>query len=74
MIAAGVSAKPLSEYTGHANASITFDRYGRLMSGNEDEPAGLLDAYQERADTTARLAQLEPGPNLETGTNTGMCR
>ncbi len=66
MIAAGVNAKALSTYMGHANISITYDRYGHLMPGNEGEAAGLLDAYLERADTSARLAQL-----AETGANTG---
>jgi hypothetical protein len=28
------------------------------MPGNEDEAAGLLDAYLERANTQARVAQL----------------
>jgi integrase len=59
MIAAGVNAKALSTYMGHANISITLDRYGHLMPGNEEEAAGLLDAYLERADTAARLAQVE---------------
>ncbi len=59
MIAAGVNAKALSTYMGHANISITLDRYGHLMPGNEEEAAGLLDAYLERADTAARLAALE---------------
>jgi integrase len=45
MIAAGVNAKALSSYMGHANISITLDRYGHLMPGNEDEAADLLDAY-----------------------------
>jgi integrase len=58
MIAAGVNAKALSTYMGHANISITLDRYGHLMPGNEDEAAGLLDAYLERANTKARAAQL----------------
>jgi integrase len=31
MIAAGVNAKALSTYMGHANISITLDRYGHLM-------------------------------------------
>jgi integrase len=60
MIAAGVNAKALSTYMGHASVTITLDRYGHLMPGNEDEAAGLLDAYLERANTQARLAQLEP--------------
>jgi hypothetical protein len=60
MIAAGVNAKGLSTYIGHANISITLDRYGHLMPGNEGEAAGLLDACLARADTSARLAQREP--------------
>ena len=39
---------------------ITLDRHGHLMPGNEDEAAGLLDAYLDRANTTARLAQVTP--------------
>jgi integrase len=50
MVAAGVNAKALSTYMGHANISITLDRYGHLMPGNEAEAAGLLDAYLERAE------------------------
>jgi integrase len=37
MIAAGVNAKALSTYMGHANIGITLDRYGHLMPGNEAE-------------------------------------
>jgi integrase len=48
MIAAGVNAKALSTYMGHASVTITYDRYGHLMPGNEDEAAALLDAYLER--------------------------
>jgi integrase len=58
MIAAGVNAKALSSYMGHANISITLDRYGHLMPGNEEEAAGLLDAYLDRADNKAREAAL----------------
>ncbi len=49
MIAAGVNAKALSTYMGHANIAITLDRYGHLMPGNEGEAAGLLDAYLDAA-------------------------
>ena len=45
MIAAGVNAKALSTYIGHASISITMDRYGHLMPGSEMEAAGQLDAY-----------------------------
>jgi integrase len=45
MIAAGVNAKALSVYMGHSTVTITFDRYGHLMPGNEAQAAELLDAY-----------------------------
>jgi integrase len=45
MIAAGVNAKALSTYMGHASITITLDRYSHLMPGNEEEAAGLLDEY-----------------------------
>jgi integrase len=60
MIAAGVNAKALSVFMGHANISITLDRYGHLMPGSEEEAAGLLDAYlaadRDRAEEQARAA------------------
>jgi len=49
MIAAGVNAKALSTYMGHSSITITLDRYGHLMPGNEDQAATLLDDYLERA-------------------------
>jgi integrase len=53
MIAASVNAKALSTYMGHSTIAFTLDRYGHLMPGNEDEAAGLLDAYLGRATLTA---------------------
>jgi integrase len=49
MIAAGVNAKALTTYMGHSSITVTFDRYGHLMPGNEEEAAGLLDAYLNNA-------------------------
>ena len=49
MIAAGVNAKALSVYMGHASVMITLDRYGHLFPGNEEEAAGLLDTHSSRA-------------------------
>jgi integrase len=51
MIAAGVNGKALSTYMGHANIAITFDRYGHLMPGNENEAAARLDCYLAAATT-----------------------
>ena len=48
MIAAGVNAKALSTYMGHATISITLDRYGHLMPGSEHEAAQMLDEYLAR--------------------------
>jgi len=60
MIAAGVNAKALSTYMGHANISITLDLYGHLMPGNEKEAAALLDTYLARASEDAARASLAP--------------
>lgn len=45
MIATGVNAKALSTHIGHASISITMDRYGHPMPGNEAEAAERLGAY-----------------------------
>jgi hypothetical protein len=42
---------------------IMLDRYGHLMPGNEDEAAGLLDAYLARADSQAGIAQIASRPS-----------
>jgi integrase len=55
-IAAGVNARALTTFMGHASIAATYDRYGHLMPGNENEAAALLDAYLERANSQARLA------------------
>jgi integrase len=47
MIAAGVNAKALATYMGHSSITITLDRYGHLMPGNEPEAAARLDALLE---------------------------
>lgn len=60
MIAAGVNAKALSTYMGHASITITLDRYGHLFPGSEDEAAQLLDAYLER-ETDSRSVNLARG-------------
>jgi integrase len=49
MIAAGVNPKALSTYMGHSTITITLDRYGHLLPGNEHEAANLLDAWLQAA-------------------------
>jgi integrase len=72
MIDAGVNAKALSVYMGHANISITLDRYGHLMPGNEEEAAQRFNAYltsqQEHADERARAAEPGAGEAVESAT------
>ncbi|MGH3129194.1 MAG: tyrosine-type recombinase/integrase [Gaiellaceae bacterium] len=58
LIAAGVNAKAITAYLGHASIQTTFDLYGHLMPGNEDEAIALVDAYLERTNTSLRLAQM----------------
>lgn len=58
LIAAGVNAKAITAYLGHASIQTTFDLYGHLMPGNEDEAVALVDSYLERAATKSRVAQL----------------
>jgi integrase len=43
LIAAGVNAKAISTYMGHASIETTFDLYGKLLPGNEAESGALLD-------------------------------
>jgi integrase len=45
MIAAGVNAKALSTYMGHASITITLDRYGHLLPSNEHHAATFLNTY-----------------------------
>jgi integrase len=61
LIAAGVNAKAITAYLGHASIQTTFDLYGHLMPGNEEEAVALVDAYLERADERLRLSQVAPG-------------
>lgn len=60
LIAAGVNAKAITAYLGHASIQTTFDLYGHLMPGNEDEAVALVDAYLERSSSRRRLDQLDP--------------
>ena len=49
MIAAGVQAKPLSEFMGHSSITITIDRYGHLYPGARAEAAAMLDRLLDAA-------------------------
>ena len=51
MIAAGINAKALSTYMGHSTITITLDRYGHLLPGNEHQAATMLDTWLADAET-----------------------
>jgi integrase len=54
MIAAGINSKALSTYMGHSSITITLDRYGHLLPGNETEAALLLDSWLKKNTTASR--------------------
>jgi site-specific recombinase XerD len=45
LIAAGLNAKAVTTIIGHSSVATTFDIYGHLFPGHEDEAPGLLDTY-----------------------------
>jgi integrase len=55
MIAAGVNAKALSTFMGHANIAMTFDVYGHLMPNGGDEARERIDSYLARLDGAPAL-------------------
>jgi len=48
LIAANVNAKAVQTFMGHSTITVTYDIYGHLMSGAEDEAAKLVNAYLSR--------------------------
>jgi integrase len=72
MIAAGVNPKALSTYMGHASVTITFDLYGHLMPGNEQQAARLLDAYLRRSTrAAAKTRENDRRPERSTAASSG---
>jgi len=61
LITAGVNAKAISTYMGHSSIKVTFDLYGHLMPGNEQEAAALVDAYLEFPKMRSREYRIESG-------------
>lgn len=57
MAAAGVPLERVGDYVGHASTYMV-DRYRHLIEGQAAEDSGRLDEYLRRADTFARLEQL----------------
>ena len=57
MIPAGVNAKALCTFMGHANIATTFDLHGHLFPGSEAETASLLDTFLAREAGGSTVAQ-----------------
>jgi len=62
MIAATASAgtfnpKTIQAMLGHASIQQTYDRYGHLFPGAEEEAARMLDAYLDRGGERSELAE-----------------
>jgi integrase len=49
LIHAGANAKAVSTFMGHSSIKVTYDVYGHLLPGAEDEAAELLDRFLENA-------------------------
>jgi len=43
-------------YMGHSSIQVTYDKSGHLTPGNEEQAAGLLDGYLQRAAEEAARA------------------
>lgn len=57
---AGLSLERIGDYVGHGSTYMT-DRYRHLLAGHEQEAARMLDEYLARADTAARIEQIDGG-------------
>ena len=55
LIAAGVNAKAIQTFMGHATIQMTFDQYGHLMPGSREQARELADAYLDAAEREARV-------------------
>jgi hypothetical protein len=51
--------RPRGSGNGHSSIQVTYDKYGHLMPGNEEQAAGLLDDYltAKQAEDAARAAE-----------------
>jgi integrase len=48
LIDAGVNAKAIQEFMGHASVDETFSRYGHLMPGTREQARELVDDYMDK--------------------------
>jgi len=55
LIDAGVNAKAIQTFMGHATIEMTFGQYGHLMPGSREQARELVDAYLDAAEREARV-------------------
>ena len=63
--------KVLQTLMGHASITETYDRYGHLMPGSENEAAGMLDRYLAAAADAVRATGRNGQPREKCGKNFG---
>ena len=61
---AGLTLERIGDYIGHGSSYMT-DKYRHLLEGHEAEARQIMDDYLVRADTSARIAQIESGEESE---------
>ena len=75
-IAAGLDWKQISTWAGHGDVRQTWNRYGHLVPGGEEQARERLDAYltpPQRTSTVAHTVAHEP-KNDETPENSGVLK
>ncbi|MCW3003370.1 MAG: integrase [Conexibacter sp.] len=75
MIDAGVNAKAVQTLAGHASIDVTFDKYGHLFPGAEDEAGKILDGYftgKDEADDFDGLSRAELAARLRALVSNGV--
>lgn len=58
LIAAGTNMKAVSEWLGHSSVAITFDVYGHLFAGHDEEIVKGLDSTYRAAEANPSEAQV----------------
>ena len=75
-IAAGLDWKQISTWAGHGDVRQTWNRYGHLVPGGEEQARGRLDAYLNPPKPTPTVAHTvaQDPQNAETPVNTGVLK
>jgi integrase len=60
-IESGVNAKRLQRWMGHESITVTYDTYGRLLEGAEDDAVALVDAFLSRRSVGQSVGQSGAG-------------